>query len=61
MIGVVATLEIQDGKQEVEVLEHRLNMVIKVNNEVIMKSKKEILDLSQVIGSMFKIKTGVAA
>ena len=45
--------QIQDGKQEVEVTEHRLNMVIKVNNEEIMKSKAEILDLSQVIRSMF--------
>ena len=45
--------QIQDGKQEVEVTEHRLNMVIKVNNEESMKSKAEILDLSQVIKSMF--------
>jgi len=43
--------QIQDGKQEVEVTEHRLNMVIKVNNEEIMKSKAEILDLSQQLSN----------
>ena len=40
--------QIQDSKQEVEVIEHRLNNVTKVNDEEITQYKEEIYNLSQV-------------
>ena len=40
--------QIQDSKQEVEVTEHRLNNVTKVNDEEITQYKEKIYNLSQV-------------
>ena len=37
-----------DAKQEVEVTEHRLNNVTKVNDEEMTKYKEKIYNLSQV-------------